>query len=93
LEAYKLDKQNSRRQDLEQQILELIIREAKLDPSRITPEATLASLEVHSIDIVMLMMSIEDKFGVYIPIDGRIAEAKDVSSFVRSVAEHLLGKQ
>jgi acyl carrier protein len=87
-----LDKQDSRRRDLEHQILDLIICEAKVDPSRITPEATLASLEVHSVDIVMLMLAIEDKFGVYIPIDGKIAEAKDVSSFVGSIADHLTEK-
>lgn len=87
----KLD--NSRRRDLEHQILDLIISEGKLEPSRVTSEATLESLDVHSIDIVMLMLAIEDKFGVYIPIDGKIAEAKDVGSFVHSVADHLLGGQ
>jgi acyl carrier protein len=85
--------QDKRRQDLEKQILDLVIQDTKLDPSRITPDATLESLEVHSIDIVMLMMSIEDKFGVYIPIDGNIAEVKDVRGFVQSIADHILREQ
>ena len=32
-------------------------------------------------DIVMILMAIEEKFGVYVPIDGQIAEAKDLTSF------------
>jgi acyl carrier protein len=93
LGACKLEKQDDRRRGLERQILDLIISEAKLDPSRITPDATLVSLEVHSIDIVMLMLEIEDKFGIYIPIDGKIAEARDVRSFVSSIVDHLLREQ
>ena len=78
------------RQDVERQILELIISEGKIDPARITAEATLASLEVQSMDIVMMLMAIEEKFGVYIPIDGEIAESKDLASFVRSLADHII---
>ncbi len=78
------------REDLERQILELIISEGKIEPSRVTPDATLESLEVQSMDIVMILMAIEEKFGVYVPIDGRIAEATDLTGFVRGVAEHII---
>lgn len=76
---------------MERQILDLIISEGNIDPSRITPGATLDSLEVQSMDIVMILMAIEEKFGVYVPIDGQIAEAKDLTSFVGSVADRILG--
>jgi acyl carrier protein len=85
-----LVQQDSSREDLERQIRDLIISEGKIDPSRITSDATLESLEVQSMDIVMILMAIEEKFGVYVPIDGQIAEAKDLNSFVRSVAEHIV---
>lgn len=86
-----MGQQNISQEDLERQILDLIISEGKIDPSRITPDATLESLEVQSMDIVMILMAIEEKFGVYVPIDGQIAEAKDVTSFVHGVAEHIVG--
>ncbi len=78
------------RDNLVEQLFDVIVSEGKIDRSRITPDATLESLEVQSMDVVMILMAIEEKFGVYVPIDGDIAEAKDVTSFVRSVAEHIL---
>jgi acyl carrier protein len=86
----KLSEEDIRRQDLERQIMDLIIAEGKIDISRVTPDATLASLNVQSVDIVMFMMAIEEKFGVYIPIDGELAEAKDLNKFVKSIADHIL---
>ena len=86
-----MGEQNILKEDLERQILDLIISEGKIDPSRITSDATLESLDVNSMDIVMLLMSIEEKFGIYIPIDGQITEAKDLTSFVQSVADHIQG--
>lgn len=82
---------NSRREQIQREVLELIITEGKIDPSRVTPDSTLESLEVQSMDTVMILMAIEEKFGVYIPVDGQIAEAKNLNSFVRSVSEHILG--
>jgi acyl carrier protein len=86
-----LSQSDNRRQEVEREVLDLIISEGKIDPSRITPDATLESLEVQSMDTVMIMMAIEEKFGVYIPIDNQIAEAKDLTSFVRSVSAHIVG--
>lgn len=85
-----MSQSDSRRQEIEREILDLIITEGKIDPSRITPDATLESLEVQSMDTVMILMAIEEKFGVYVPIDGEIAEAKDLNTFVRSVSNHIL---
>ena len=82
---------NSRREQIQREVLELIITEGKIDPSRVTPDSTLESLEVQSMDTVMILMAIEEKFGAYIPVDGQIAEAKNLNSFVRSVSEHILG--
>jgi acyl carrier protein len=88
--AATLSQSDSRRQQVEREILELIISEGKVDRSRITPDATLESLEVQSMDTVMILMAIEEKFGVYVPVDSQIAEAKDLAGFVRSVSDHIL---
>jgi acyl carrier protein len=86
-----MSQQGVSREDLERQILDLIMSEGKIDPARITPDATIKSLEIESMDIVMILMAIEEKFDVYIPVDGRIAEAKDLTSFIRGIADHMLG--
>ncbi len=78
------------RDGLVEQIFDVIVSEGKIDRSKITPDATLESLEVQSMDIVMILMVIEEKFGVYIPIDGPIAEAKNFRSFVDGVAARIL---
>jgi len=85
-----LSESDSRRQQVEREIIELIVNEGKIDPSRITPDATFQSLELQSMDTVMILMAIEEKFGVYVPIDGQIAEAKDLNTFVRSLSDHIL---
>ena len=81
------------REQLAEQILDVIVSEGKIDRTKVTPEATLESLEVESMDVVMILMAIEQKFGVYIPIDGGIAEATDVTSFVENVAERILASR
>ncbi len=70
-------------------IKEVIAAEGMVDIERITPDATLESLNLQSIDVVMILSGIEDKFGVYIPVDGELAEARDVKSFVDAVYHHI----
>ncbi len=82
-----------KRDSLAAQIFEVIVSEGKIDPAKATPDATLASLEVQSIDIVMILMAIEEKFGVYVPIDGGMAEAKDLSGFVRQIESRILAER
>jgi acyl carrier protein len=77
------------RDELEKAIIDIIVRETKLDPSRVTPEATLESLDLQSIDLVEAMMEIEEKFGVYFPMDFNLWDAKNVEQFVQAVASHI----
>jgi acyl carrier protein len=47
-----------------QAIIETIGEEAGIAPEKLIPEATLASLDIASLDMVSALFSIEDKFGV-----------------------------
>ena len=78
---------------LADQILEVIISEGKIDPAKTTPDATLESLEIQSIDVVMILMAIEEKFGVYVPIDGGIADARDLSGFVQQIEARIVAER
>ena len=47
----------------------MIAKQAHLDPSVITPESVLSELGVTSLDLVEIIMTIEDKYDVTIPVD------------------------
>lgn len=79
---------NSQDKDkLMEQIVEVIAAEGMVDRSRITPDATIESLDLKSVDIVMILTALEEKFNVYIPMDGSLQEAKDVKSLIEAIAE------
>ena len=45
-------------------ILEAMRTELSVDPDKLTPEATLASLDLSSLDLVSAIFAVEDEFGV-----------------------------
>ena len=76
-----------------EQIVEIIVQDGKVDRAQITPDATIESLKLKSIDLVMVLMALEQKFGVYIPIDGDLADAKDLSGFIDLLASRIITKR
>ena len=56
--------------ELVNQIIDVIVKEGMIDREKVTLDATIESLDLKSIDIVMILTAIEDKFDVYIPMDG-----------------------
>jgi acyl carrier protein len=47
-----------------QGIIEAIASEVRIDPVRLTQDATLASLDLSSLDMVSALFAIEDRFGI-----------------------------
>ena len=47
----------------------VIAQQAHLDPSAIMPESVLSELGVTSLDLVEIILTIEDKYDVIIPVD------------------------
>ena len=56
--------------ELANQIIDVIVKEGMVDREKVTLDATIESLDLKSIDIVMILTAIEEKFDVYIPMDG-----------------------
>jgi len=75
--------------ELYDQIVEVISKEGMVEADKIKPDATIESLDLKSIDIVMILTAIEEKFDVYIPMDGAFQEAKTVQDLVDALAAHI----
>jgi acyl carrier protein len=88
-----MDGQHMEKGDIVEQILDVIAKEGMVDRARITLDSTLEDLQLKSMDIVVILTGLEEKFSVYIPIDGPLAEAKNVREFVDHVMEQLAQQQ
>ena len=75
------------REKLVEEIIEVVAAEGMIDRSKVTPDATIESLDLKSVDIVMILTALEEKFNVYIPMDGSLQEAKDVKSLINAIAD------
>ncbi|MEA2759256.1 MAG: acyl carrier protein [Methylobacteriaceae bacterium] len=71
-------------------IVEVIVKEGMVDRDKVQPDATIESLDLKSIDIVMILTAIEEKFDVYIPMDGSFQDAKDVQGLIDAIAVHII---
>lgn len=65
--------------------MKIVAAEAMIDPASLDPEARLADLDIQSADYVMILMSIEQAFDVYIPVDSELTEAQTVGDLMRLV--------
>ena len=74
---------------LKEEIIEVIASEGMVDRTKVTPDATIESLDLKSVDIVMILTALEEKFNVYIPMDGSLQEAKTVEGLIDAIAEHI----
>ena len=71
------------------EIIDVICKEGMVERDKLTPDATIESLDLKSIDIVMILTAIEEKFDVYIPMDGSFQEAKTVQDLIDALADHI----
>jgi acyl carrier protein len=62
----------------------ILIKEYKLGPDRLVPEATLADLGIDSLDLVDLIFKIEDHFGLNIKDDVSrpLVTLSDVAAYI-----------
>lgn len=68
-----------------EKIVDIIANEGKVDRMKIVPEATLESLGLESMDVVMILMGVEEKLDIYVPMDSNLTSARNLSEFVTSI--------
>ncbi len=84
-----MEAKNPDQTGLVDQIIDVIVKEGMIDRDKVQPDATIESLGLKSIDIVMILTALEEKFDVYIPMDGPFHDAKDVKSLIDAMATYL----
>lgn len=63
-------------------VIKMIQTEGMVDIEKIKPDATIENLGMASVDVVMVLTAIEEKYNIYLPIDGDLSECKTAKSLV-----------
>lgn len=71
---------------IESQVIEIIARKRKLDPSAVTLDSTFEQLGIDSLDAADLLFAFEDKFGIVVP-DSAAQSMKTVRQVVDGVRQ------
>lgn len=77
---------------VQQKIIEILAEQALLEPADVTPEATLESLGIDSMNLVEIIFAIEESFDIEIPFNANEPGAGgfDISS-VQSIITAVQG--
>ena len=68
-----------------ERIIDIIAEEGGVDRERITPDATLATIGLESMDVVLILMGIEEKLDTYLPMDAELASASNLAEFIGAI--------
>jgi acyl carrier protein len=78
---------------IQEQLIDLFVSDGMIDRSAMKPDATLDSLGIQSVDIMMVLMSVEEKFGVYVPIDEKLSETKNLQGFIDHLIDRIVAER
>ncbi len=76
-----------------EKLLAIISKEGMVDRDKLAMDASLDTLGVVSADVVVILLAIEEEFGVYIPVDSELSDVKTVGGLVTALATHIAAKQ
>ena len=60
-----------------------------IEPDKLKPDTLLEELDIQSADYVMILMAVEEKFGVYVSVDSDLSEARTVGELAQNVARKI----
>lgn len=73
--------------------MDVIARGGHIDRARLTPDATLESLGIASVDIVEILMLLEEEFNVYISVDESLSKVANVQELVSAIEKQINEKK
>jgi acyl carrier protein len=77
-------------QDIERQVIALIARKKKLDPTQISGASTFEELGLDSLDAADLIFTIEDSFKIVVPDEAALS-MKSVAQVVAGIQKLIAG--
>jgi acyl carrier protein len=90
---FAIRKPRAMNESTQQQVFEIIAKQAKIDVAAITPESTLKDLGIESLDAIELIFDIEEHFDITFPDQQGANFDKDTAqSLVDAVQTALDGK-
>ena len=87
--------------DVASEVIEVIAKQAKVEPAKVAPDTELADLGLESLDSIELIFALEEKFDIEIPFNANDSTAAGVNfatagdvidAVVKIVAEQHGGK-
>lgn len=78
---------------LENDLLDLVAEEGMVDRDTLSKDAALADLDIASADFIMILMAIEEKYGVYISVDNELSDLKTVQDLLNVAARKITENQ
>jgi len=79
--------------DMREELLDIIAKEGMVDREKLTGDATLETLGFASYDIVMILMAIEEKFGVYLSVDSELSDVKTLDDLLGVLTTRIADQQ
>ncbi|MER2606881.1 MAG: acyl carrier protein [Siculibacillus sp.] len=77
-------------EDIRKQLLAIVVEEGMVEGRELGLDEKLSDVGIESADFVMILMAIEEKFGVYVPVDERLTEAETVGGLIEVVTAQIL---
>jgi acyl carrier protein len=70
-------------------ILDIVASGTKIDRSALTPDATLDSLNIASLDMIDILFEVEEKFNVYTPMGDELSHVVYLHDLIEVLAEQI----
>ena len=71
--------------DVFQKIVDTIVDAKGIDAADITPESNFKDLNVDSLDIAEMVMTLEDEFGITIELEEGVATVQDLVNLIERI--------
>ena len=71
--------------DVFQKIVDTIVDAKGIDAATITPESNFKDLNVDSLDIAEMVMTLEDEFGITIELEEGVATVQDLVNLIERI--------
>jgi acyl carrier protein len=72
--------------DIEKDVLDIIAKQANIDRAKLTRDASMADLDIQSLDVVEIIFALEEKFDITVPYN-----ANDPSGAAAGVSFKTIG--